>query len=214
MDTLLFFQLNKQIFGICPCCGDFFRLSECDLFQGEAPEADWLDSLTGRTQDIEAEAVDLANRKSLVREEAKTLGRIRANEEIKDIDTLFHPNNLSADDAKTIFHPVDFIVFNGMNDPKSRFVENLVFLDGPKETPEAKAIQTSIADTIANGEYEWIVLRVDKDGAVRELAYDDDDYTDDIRLPSFGQMPESDGQKYGSLPRPDHSNHDFRRGLP
>jgi predicted Holliday junction resolvase-like endonuclease len=214
MDALLFLQLNNQIFGICPCCGEFFRLSECNLFQGEEPEQDWLNSLTSKKADIDAEAVELTNRKSLVREEANTLGRIRANEEIKDIDTVFHPNNLSADDAKTIFHPVDFIVFNGMNDTKSRFIENLVFLDGPKETTEARSIQRSIADTIANGEYEWIVLRVDKHGAVRELAYNDADYTDDLRLPSFGQMPESDRQKYGSRPRPDHSNHDFRRGLP
>ena len=40
-DMLIFFEYQRQIFGICPCCGDFFRLSDTkiykDIMSGVAP---------------------------------------------------------------------------------------------------------------------------------------------------------------------------------
>ncbi|MFM1756945.1 MAG: hypothetical protein RL621_1932, partial [Bacteroidota bacterium] len=31
-DILIFFEYQRQIFGICPCCGDFFRLSDTKIY--------------------------------------------------------------------------------------------------------------------------------------------------------------------------------------
>lgn len=214
MEALVFFQLNRQIFGLCPCCGEFFRLSDCNLYQGDPPNNDWLSTLTDSAVMAEEAVAEFSNRKSLTHKEAKIAGRTQANEELKQIDTVFHPNDLSADDAKTIFHPVDFIVFNGMTNQSSGWIEELVFLDGPKETPEAKAVQESIAEVIAKGAYEWITLTVDEQGDVHEQSYWDPNYSDDLKLPSFGPIPEEHLQKYGSrIPR-DLSNHDFPKGLP
>jgi predicted Holliday junction resolvase-like endonuclease len=214
MNAFVFFQYNRQIFGICPCCGEFFRLSDCNLYQGDAPETDWLDTLTKASEHSAAELAELGNRKSLIREQANIVGRERANKEVREIDSVFHPNGLSADDAKTIFHPVDFIVFNGMNGRNTGGIEELVFLDGKKVTIEAQAIQNSIAHTVEKGEYEWIVLTVNDNGIVHEQSYWDADYVDDLRLPSFGPMPESDRLKFGTKSQRVNIRHDSQRGLP
>ena len=39
--TLLFFQYQRQIFGICTCCGEFFRLSDCKVYQEAKAPTDW-----------------------------------------------------------------------------------------------------------------------------------------------------------------------------
>jgi len=214
MNALAFFQYNRQIFGICPCCGDFFRLSDCSLYQDELPAKDWLDSLNEAGERVVENLAQLNHQTSSVRDQANISGREIANQEVRVIDTVFHPNGLSADDAKTIFHPVDFIVFNGMNGQNTDGIQELVFLDGASATAEAQAIQKSIADTVAKGEYEWIVLTVDDDGVVHEQSYWDADYVDDLRLPTFG--PPLDGKVAGTGRKRDHGNrkHDFRRGLP
>lgn len=35
---------------------------------------------------------------------------------MKQVDKVIHPQKLNPDDAKVIFHPVDYAVFNGMKD--------------------------------------------------------------------------------------------------
>lgn len=44
-DILIFFEYQRQIFGICPCCGDFFRLSDTKIYKDERKSSDWLDKL-------------------------------------------------------------------------------------------------------------------------------------------------------------------------
>ena len=45
-DVLKFFALQRQIFGVCPKCEDFFRLSDCKIFMKKKPLADWMDKIT------------------------------------------------------------------------------------------------------------------------------------------------------------------------
>jgi hypothetical protein len=50
--TLLFFQYQRQIFGICTCCGEFFRLSDCKVYQEAKAPTDWLDKRKPPTNTI------------------------------------------------------------------------------------------------------------------------------------------------------------------
>ena len=44
-NLLKFFQLQRQIFGVCPNTGSIFRLSECHIYVKKKPEPDWMQQL-------------------------------------------------------------------------------------------------------------------------------------------------------------------------
>ncbi len=83
----------------------------------------------------------------------------------KKIDPIFTPRKLNPDDAKVIFHPIDYIVFNGM---KENSLKNIVLLDREAKISEHRKIQRSIEKVIGTGNYEWQTLRVMDDGKIRE----------------------------------------------
>ena len=71
----------------------------------------------------------------------------------KKIDTIFSPNNYNADDAKVMFHPVDFLIFNGMKEKNS--IDNLVLYDREVRDAAQKVLQKSITKTVEKENYEW-----------------------------------------------------------
>jgi predicted Holliday junction resolvase-like endonuclease len=82
----------------------------------------------------------------------------------KKIDTIFTPNNYNADDAKVMFHPVDFLIFNGMKEKNS--IDNLVLFDREVKEAAQKALQKSVEKTVEKENYEWITMQVSEDGSV------------------------------------------------
>ncbi len=84
---------------------------------------------------------------------------------IKRVDPVFTPRKLNPDDAKVLFHPIDYLVFNGM---KAGAVRNLILLDRKGETKERISLQNSVEKVIERGNYEWRTLRVEDDGTVKE----------------------------------------------
>ena len=62
-----------------------------------------------------------------------------------------------------MFHPVDFLVFNGM---KNNDITNLVLFDREVKERGQKALQKSIEKTVSRENYEWITMRVLEDGSV------------------------------------------------
>jgi hypothetical protein len=166
--TLLFFQYQRQVFGICTCCGEFFRLSDCKLYQDAKAPTDWLDKLKKEQVRLDNLEEKINEDMELKKQEAREKGRLTANKLVKTVDKVFHPKQLNPDDAKVIFHPVDYVVFNGMKDEGAEGMKNILLLDGEKKTTEGKAIQKSIMKAVDNGNYEWITLRVDNDGSIKE----------------------------------------------
>jgi hypothetical protein len=55
-----------------------------------------------------------------------------------------------------------------MKDEGAEGMKNILLLDGEKKTTEGKAIQKSIMKAVDNGHYEWITLRVENDGSIKE----------------------------------------------
>ena len=68
-------------------------------------------------------------------------------------------------DIKVVNHPVDFVVYNGMENGN---VEDVVFLHSKNKIMEE--LHKSIHKTIENKQYDWKVARVSKDG---ELEFED-----------------------------------------
>ena len=125
---LKFFQLQRQIFGVCPHSGKIFRLSDCQVYvkSKNKPETDWLQKIENSQVRIDNAEENLDEREEEIRDAAKVAGRNEAARMVKKIDKIFHPLKLNPDDTKVVFHPVDFIVFNGM---KTGQIKNLIFMD-------------------------------------------------------------------------------------
>ncbi len=170
-EILEFYASLRQIFGACPNCEEIFRLSDCKLYQkdNKKPVIDWkekIDSEILRLQNLEDRLLEKIEQ---AKEAAREIGRKEADRQVKKIDNIFSPLKLNPNDAKVIFHPIDFIVFNGMhNGISDTGIKNLLLLDSSSKTNENVIVQKSIEDVIENKNYEWLTLRVETDGIIHE----------------------------------------------
>lgn len=164
-DVLKFFGLQRQIFGICPKCQDFFRLSDCKIYIKKKPVADWMDKITFEEDRLDDAEEKLGEKKKDLQKKAQEKGRKRAQLVVKKIDPIFTPRKLDPDDAKVIFHPIDYIVFNGMK--KADSIKNIILLDRQEKGTEHRALQRSIEKVVERENYEWQTLRVQEDGKIK-----------------------------------------------
>jgi predicted Holliday junction resolvase-like endonuclease len=161
-----FYSALRDIFIFCPACEQPHRLSDCKLFQKTKPAADWKDKLDSDMTLLDRAEMALLEKIELAKEASRHLGRKAADKAIRKIDPIFAPLKLNCNDSKVIFHPVDFIVFHGMNDRDNCEVTEIVLLDKAKKSGEALVIQKSIEKVVQKGQYEWMTLRVEESGQI------------------------------------------------
>lgn len=161
-----FYSSLRQIFGLCPYCEEIFRASDSNLYQKKKPTLDWKQKLDKEIARLDRLEEKLEEKIDLAREAAREAGRKKADRLVRKIDPVFRPLKLNPNDAKVIFHPIDFIVFNGMN--SNNKIKELILLDKKKKTGEYLRIQKSIDKTIENENYEWLTLRVNNNGTIGE----------------------------------------------
>lgn len=161
-----FFSLHRQIFGVCPHadCGALFRLSDCHIYLRTKPARDWMDALDRMDAQLASLEEELEEKVEEMREKAREKGRRRAQQTICRIDPIFTPRRLNPDDAKVIFHPIDYVVFNGMKE--SVRMKNIILLDREGTTADQRRLQSSIQKTVEKGRFAWQTLRVGDDGTV------------------------------------------------
>lgn len=170
-EILEFYSSLRQIFGVCPECEDIFRLSDCKLYQREKkkPTADWKEKIDLELMKLQYLEEKLHEKIALAKEAAVLAGRREADRQVKKIDNIFRPLKLNPNDAKVIFHPVDFIVFNGMHSVSNDTgIKNLLLLDKGGKTNEYATVQKSVQTVIEKENYEWLTLRVESDGTITE----------------------------------------------
>jgi len=163
-DLVKFFIIGRQIFGLCPCCNEIFRLSDANIFLRKKPEADWMDEIDRKHELLSRREEKREEEKEALREKAREKGRKQADRAVKKIDPVFAPRKLNPDDAKVMFHPVDYIVFNGM---KKKKLKSVVLLDRKPVSKEHRRLQRSIERTIEEEKYEWQTIRVLDDGGIK-----------------------------------------------
>ena len=158
-----FFSLQRQIFGLCPHCHELFRLSECDIYLKQRPVQDWMTAIdreTARLGELEARIED---KKEALREKARVQGRASALKAARKVDQVFSPRRLNPDDAKVLFHPVDYIVFDGM---KNGEMKSLLLLDRQTTDKQHRKVQGSIEKAVAKQRCGWQTLRVGVEGEI------------------------------------------------
>ena len=98
-------------------------------------------------------------------EKARRKGQLLAKRRLKEIDPLFSGKGIDPQDVKTIFDPVDFIVFDGMNSESER-IKSIDFVAYEPHNGKQEKILKSIQSTIKKGDIEFNSLRVNREGEV------------------------------------------------
>jgi predicted Holliday junction resolvase-like endonuclease len=162
-----FFSLHRQIFAQCPNpeCGGIFRLSDTSVYLRRRPADDWMDELDREEARLARLEEKLEEREREIRERAREAGRQNAMRVVKKFDPVFTPRRLNPDDAKVVFHPIDYLVFKGMKGAGG-FMRSILLLDRQGTSAAHRSTQRSIERVIERGHYEWQTLRVGDDGAI------------------------------------------------
>lgn len=161
-----FLTIQHQIFGVCPKCRDLFRLSDCRIYSTKKPAKSWMDDLGAANDKLARREERLDEREEAIREQARAKGRKAASRMARKIDPVFTPRHLNPDDAKVLFHPVDYVVFRGMTSGNT--IREVIMLDRETTSKTHRQVQRSIERAIDRGNYEWATLRVQDDGSIKE----------------------------------------------
>jgi len=164
-DIVKFFTVQRQIFGICPHSSQLFRLSDCKIYRKIKPKHDWMDKLELEEARLDGIEERIEAKKDEMQEKAREKGRQEAGKQVKKVDRVFSPRRLNPDDAKVLFHPIDYVVFNGM---KNNEIKNLLLLDRQTKSANHRRLQSSIEKTIDRSNVEWVTLRVEANGEIKE----------------------------------------------
>ncbi len=169
-EVLNFYSSLRQIFCVCPYCSLTIRLSDCKLYQKQKPVIDWKEEIDKKIEGLEIVEEKLLEKISAAKQSARDAGKKSAKKAIRKIDQLFHPLGLDCNDCKVIFHPVDFIVFKGMNSEKKQdcTIKEILLLDKNNKSGEYLNIQKSIEKAVQTKSYEWLTLRVENTGKIIE----------------------------------------------
>lgn len=153
------FKAQRNIFGICPSCGEIFRLSDIKISYRRRFPADWHDKLLAEEERISDKEDELEERLAEIREKATEHARkVLLPRLLRKVDPLFTKLGYFPQDVKAIFDPIDFVVFDGMN--RTEKVKRIVFMDHETEDMGQRAIQKSIERTIDKEKYGWETIRI------------------------------------------------------
>lgn len=170
-EVLEFYSSLRQIFVVCPCCDEIHRVSDCKLYQRTKPPVDWKEKIDSEIARLEKMEEKLEEKIEAARLLAREAGRKSADKHVRKIDQVFSPLKLNPNDAKVIFHPVDFLVFSGMNNNAGdKTIKQILLLDNNKKAGHHLPVQDSIEKAVRSKNYEWLTLRVGDSGAITEEA--------------------------------------------
>ena len=164
-DLLDVFQSFRRVLCICPCCGEMMRLSDLHLkYTGRAPRT-WLDKHELKLLSQEKKEKFFEEKEAEMREKSVERGRKKVPILIKRcLCPEFRKLKYNPYDIKAIMHPVDFIVFDGLNDEVE--LRNVTFLSRKTSDQEQNVILESIRKTLDKKNYDWKVSRITMDGKV------------------------------------------------
>jgi len=160
----IFGELGR-VLGVCPCCGEMFYLSETRPFLAGKQPHSVVDQLRAAERRIEQQEEKLDEIEASLREKAANSGLRTAKKLLKKIDPVFSGCGYDPHDVKVIFHPVTYVVFNGMS---RRSLRDIVLLANPPESSTTERLQSTIGKAIRSGNVEFKTLHVDDHGIVAE----------------------------------------------
>jgi len=159
------FQQFRRILCVCPRCGDLVRVSDLRLKTKGPAVRTWLDNLEIKERRLSKREELFEERKEKLREKAREKGRKEAERAFRRaICPSLRALKLDPFDVKPILHPVDFVVFKGMN--KKESISDIIFLSKPYNCPSLNSIRRDIKITVSKNRYDWQVARIDEKGNI------------------------------------------------
>lgn len=118
---------------------------------------DWLDRLEKKQGSWEDRIAGLEEKEKELRQDAiDKATRTKLPQLLKRVVPTFVRSKLNPLDVKSIFHPIDFVAFDGMNEGD---VDQVVLMDRKTTDKSRKAIQRSISNAIESEAVEWKTVR-------------------------------------------------------
>ena len=155
---------QRHIFGVCPHCADLFRLVDIHVSYTSKYVPDWLDKINKKHEELEEKMSDLKDRERELKD--KAIEKVKSKElpkRLKKIVPSLVDSGFNPQDVKTLFHPVDFVVFDGMSEGE---VKRIVFLDHSNIDGNRKVLQQMIGGVIKTQSYHWTTIRISESGKV------------------------------------------------
>jgi len=159
------YQLFRRVLCVCPYCNKLTRVSDLRLkAKGPAPKT-WLDEYEIKDQTLTKKEDAFEEEKERLREEARERGR-KASEKAfyKAICPSLKKLKLDPFDVKPIFHPIDFVVFKGMNSQDT--VSDIMLLTREHKCPSIAPIRDQIRKAVARNKYDWQEARIEETGNI------------------------------------------------
>jgi predicted Holliday junction resolvase-like endonuclease len=163
MNLVSVFQDFKRIYGLCPCCGEPFRLSDANLFTRKAPPRTDFESLAIEWKKVESRWQRLDDQRGALREKARLKGRVAAQERLQLFQPFFSRQKLNVRDVKVLFDPVDYLAFRGLGEGDCAEV---IFIDREPDSDRRERLHTSLRRAIDGGNLEWQTVRIADDCSV------------------------------------------------
>ena len=163
-EILDIFHKFKTILCICPHCTQLMRLSDLHLRAKTPSPKTWLDERDVKILELQKLEDTFAEKEDEIRKKSVERGRAQVPKIIKkSMNKQFAKLNYDPYDIKPILHPVDFIVYNGMNADN---LKDVTFLARITDNDYLKKLHSSIKKAVDAKNYEWSVARVAYDGGI------------------------------------------------
>jgi Predicted secreted endonuclease distantly related to archaeal Holliday junction resolvase len=132
-------------------------------YSGKSPKT-WLDKYELQVLELEEKEQVFAAKEAELREKAIERGRNKVPVMVKNcLCPEFKKLEYDPYDIKAIMDPVDFIVFDGLNQGKQ--VQSVTFLAKPTNSQMCEVTKT-IKTAVSKGSYDWKVARITTTGKV------------------------------------------------
>ncbi len=125
----------------------------------------WLDTYEKNLDKFADKENEFAIEEQKIREEAIQRGREQVPKLVKNsMDPRIVALKYDPYDIKALLHPIDFVVFDGMN---KNDMKDVVLLSRKTENPHLTTLQKGIAKAVEEKLYDWKVVRVSNDGDIK-----------------------------------------------
>jgi len=159
------FQQFKIIHCLCPKCNTISRLSDFHLYSDKPSPETWLDMYEKKLQKIDNDESKFSEIEETMRKLAHERGQKRVPQLIrKAMNSKFSEKKIDPYDIKPIFHPIEYVLFDGSH---KNNLTSVTFLAQKSGSAHMTLLQKQISDLIKEKHYDWSVARVSNDGDVK-----------------------------------------------
>ena len=159
------FQDFRTILCVCPCCGDIVRISDLKLRTLGKTSRTWRDKYDRDVQKMDTMEEKFDEIEEGLRKLAHERGRLAAQKVFNNaISPELKKMKYNPFDVKPVFYPIDFLVFDGMNDKGS--VDELILLSRQSKSTTLNSIRDKVDLAVAQENYGWQEARIDEKGKI------------------------------------------------